>query len=426
MSPRSLLLVLVLGAACLRSHDPPAGESTGDASSSGSGDASTGSSSSSSTSASSSGESGDSAVMTSSDGGGTSTGEPAPYCGDGELDPGELCDDGANNSDEAACKLDCTPAACGDGLLQPGELCDDGDLDDLDECTAACVPAACGDGLLQPGEACDDGNDVDSDDCTDCKLPKCGDGVVQPGEACDVDASTAECDADCTLPACGDGFLNELTGEVCDDGNTKQTDTCRNDCSKPVCGDGWQQTGEACDDGNNVSGDGCSDKCVKQPVKCQFGAETLTVNNNNRIALCHHPQHCEMDYEMLCPMGWHLCSVDEFNARNTNWDFFPNQIVLGAIHCRESDVAGQFGFQQNLKTDQQDNCAYSSSRLACPGQFGCDDTNNAALCCSPLPFCGDGKLDPEEQCDDGNSSQLDDCFPNCTARYAPGALACGG
>jgi cysteine-rich repeat protein len=37
--------------------------------------------------------------------------------------------------------------------------------------------------------------------------------------------------------------------------------TCRPDCTKPRCGDGILDGGEACDDGNTVDGDGCSADC---------------------------------------------------------------------------------------------------------------------------------------------------------------------
>ena len=120
-----------------------------------------------------------------------SSGPPPPACGDGSLDPGEECDDGPKNGDDAACTASCTYAACGDGLVCTGcgEECDDGAANgDAAACTGSCKSAACGDGLAQDGvEECDDGNAVDTDACTgSCKKAACGDGVVQAGvEMCD-------------------------------------------------------------------------------------------------------------------------------------------------------------------------------------------------------------------------------------------------
>jgi hypothetical protein len=87
---------------------------------------------------------------------------PGPFCGDGELDPGEACDDGDANSDNHHCTVACRLNVCGDGHLFLGwELCDEGAANG-DEygrtCTLACEPGVwCGDNVTQPefAEECD-------------------------------------------------------------------------------------------------------------------------------------------------------------------------------------------------------------------------------------------------------------------------------
>ena len=74
---------------------------------------------------------------------------PAPKCGDGKIDPGETCDDGANNGNTAACKANCTKQACGDGFMGPGEQCDDGNQVDGDGCQKTCVKTP-----MQTKDAC--------------------------------------------------------------------------------------------------------------------------------------------------------------------------------------------------------------------------------------------------------------------------------
>jgi cysteine-rich repeat protein len=64
-------------------------------------------------------------------------------CGNGRIDPGELCDDGAGNSlnPNAACRPDCTPGRCGDGIIDtPLETCDDGARNGQqnDSCSTLC------------------------------------------------------------------------------------------------------------------------------------------------------------------------------------------------------------------------------------------------------------------------------------------------
>ncbi len=97
------------------------------------------------------------------------------------------------------------------------------------------APAVCGDGNVDSGEACDDGtnnSDTVANACrTSCVVADCGDGVVDAGEECD---GTEDCEADCTLTVvepvavCGNSVVEE--GEVCDDGDTNDANACSNDC----------------------------------------------------------------------------------------------------------------------------------------------------------------------------------------------------
>src|SRR5205085_1701601 len=70
--------------------------------------------------------------------------DPAPLCGNGVVDPGEICDDGNTTSGDgcsSTCSIDNYPpkaAECGDGNLDEGEECDDGNTEDGDGCTATC------------------------------------------------------------------------------------------------------------------------------------------------------------------------------------------------------------------------------------------------------------------------------------------------
>ena len=145
---------------------------------------------------------------------GTSTGQVDPdttdptstgpgVCGDGVEDPGEACDNGPNNADDAPCLPDCSANACGDGfVLAGGEDCDDGNTANDDACVA-CEAARCGDGFVQKDvEVCDDEiNDGSYGGCNaDCLAlgPHCGDELLDPEhEQCDDDGDA--CLASCEL-----------------------------------------------------------------------------------------------------------------------------------------------------------------------------------------------------------------------------------
>jgi len=74
------------------------------------------------------------------------TGGPTS-CGDGQLDAGEECDDGAQNGPDQPCYADCTLNGCGDGVIEAPEECDFGEMNGPDSgCSQQCkvLPSACG------------------------------------------------------------------------------------------------------------------------------------------------------------------------------------------------------------------------------------------------------------------------------------------
>src|SRR5690606_9506047 len=103
-------------------------------------------------------------------------------CGNGVVETGETCDDGANNGMYGYCNATCNGMGphCGDGMTNGPEQCDDGNDLNTDECLNTCKFPSCGDGFVRMNvEECDDGNDSNTDEClTTCKLATCGDGFV--------------------------------------------------------------------------------------------------------------------------------------------------------------------------------------------------------------------------------------------------------
>jgi fibro-slime domain-containing protein len=246
-----------------------------------------------------------------------------PICGDGELAPGEQCDDGTNEGGYGKCQPGCVRGPyCGDKIVNGPETCDNGVNvspygSDGSGCAPGCVtPARCGDGQVQSAfsETCDDGvNDGNYGGCTaKCQFaPRCGDGKVDAdhGEECDDganDGSYNNCGVDCKNgPRCGDGTKQEEFGEQCDDSNTTNGDGCSSNCRiEGVCGDTIvdNAAGEECDDGVNDGGYGeCAPGCkvgprcgdgVTQPNEACDGGENPTGGYGECAKGCVLGPHC--------------------------------------------------------------------------------------------------------------------------------------
>jgi len=120
------------------------------------------------------------------------------------------------------------PTTCGNGAVDPGELCDGANTPTCNGGT--CLAAACGDGYDNPlAEECETGG-VDSETCNgmSCTTPACGDEYVNAaaGEMCDDGEETASCTAMCQPSSCGDGYINLAADEECDGGALCDPATC--------------------------------------------------------------------------------------------------------------------------------------------------------------------------------------------------------
>jgi hypothetical protein len=177
-------------------------------------------------------------------------------CGDGKLDPGEVCDNAIAADEEGACT---TSDAC----VDDGNACTTeqffGSAENCDaECTRfTIIRCENGDGCCPDG--CNDGNDSD---CSE----NCDNGVVDDNETCDPPSSCPTI-ADCTAPdACQRPILTGSASScsaacateditACTDGDgccpAGCTDADDDDCEpvQAVCNDGTLDQGENCDPG---------------------------------------------------------------------------------------------------------------------------------------------------------------------------------
>ncbi len=178
-------------------------------------------------------------------------------CGDGLVDPPEVCDESALNGTYGHCDATCTGLGrhCGDALVDAPEECDDGNASSTDDCLDTCMTASCGDGFIHAGgEQCDDANTSPGDGCdercalelldggppldaaqsldaslfdsgalapadaawprTDAMWPEAGTSASDASAAVDAGGSQLRTNGACGCRAVGSGGANRLAGLV--------------------------------------------------------------------------------------------------------------------------------------------------------------------------------------------------------------------
>ncbi len=385
-------------------------------------------------------------------------------CGDGvpQAADGEACDDG-NAVEGDMCDSNCTLPACGNGIRDPGEGCEDGNLVSGDGCDANCRVTGCGNAIQTAGEACDDGNSVNGDGCDtnqagQCVLSGCGNGVIVPPEACDDGNQEGgdACPNNCQQPSCGDGFRRTTAPdpaqlEACDDGNSVGGDACTNACTEARCGDSIRRTIgnaaeiEQCDDGNQNSNDACTTNCTEArcgdgirrtdgaPTEIEDCDDGNSINNDGCLDSCR---------EASCGDGFVFVGVDACDDGNLidgdgcDSSCTPtgcgNGVVTPPEECDDGNVANGDGCDSNCRAtgcgnglvtmgeecddgndNANDNCI--NCRNASCGDDVCNGGENCGSCaadcgdCPGMPECGNGVIDPGEECDDGNTVATDNC-----------------
>jgi hypothetical protein len=332
-------------------------------------------------------------------------------------DSGPLCMDGLDNDgdgfvdcDDQDCSIFtfCT-GTCGDGVVDPGEECDNGAGNGMGTCSVGCTLVAqnCGNGTIDPGEQCDQGpmnSDTEPNRCrTDCQNPSCGDGVMDNGEECDDGAGNSDsvpdaCRLDCVLPFCGDGVQD--AGEGCDNGELN-SDTapgaCRTNCEPYFCGDGVVDLGEGCDDGglNGMPGQ-CSATC--SPPGCGDGTYDPA------------SEFCDAG-----DVGTHDCAEFGYLGGTLGCTAACSPDVAGCNNCGNALIDG---------TEDCDGAALGGATCMTvtggPGTLGCnpDCTYDTSGCAG----CGNGMIEGTEQCD-GLNLGGNDCT-TVPGGFSSGTLAC--
>jgi cysteine-rich repeat protein len=331
--------------------------------------------------------------------GGDDTGDDATtaVCGDGIVEPPEQCDQGAANGSGQGCNSDCTwtctapdngPCNSGDPCKgsatctathtcmpgsppDAGASCGTGKICRNDTCS----PAVCGDGIVTPPEECDDGslNGTSGDGCNSSCMFVCV--STDPARDC---VSTNAC--------VGQGTCNDTT-HICTPG-TQQPDGTP--CTgSPDAGAASPDAGsDVCKGGMCVSAR-CGDGIVEAPEQCDFG----TGNGPGT--------GCELNCTFSCVLTPNSCvTQDPCGGTNT---------------CTAFTMGGSPGQKCELGAPE-------ANGTACPNSGTCQND----ICVTAL--CGNGTVDPGEQCDWGTANNIagSGCNPDCTFSCTTSPNSCPG
>lgn len=296
---------------------------------------------------------------------------------------------------------ECTAAAtCGDGIVQPNEVCDGLKLNDR---TCATEVGAGSTGILRCNSTC---SGFDKSSCT--ASTTCNNGVLEKGEVCDLaNVGSATCESE--VGAGSKGVL--LCGHDC-------TYLNRSGCSAAtLCNNGKIDDGEKCD-GKNLNGETCATvlgEGATGTLKCGDGCKHFDTSS------CTPPTTCgngKID-------GYEVCDSSELNGK-TCADIvgFGSKGVLtcnatcsgyDTSRCTPEVTCG------NGKLDAGEVCDGSMlngatcSSLVGYGSTGtpvCNSTCSGFVThstgvegCSEAKTCGNGILDPGEVCDGYNLNE---------------------
>ena len=331
-------------------------------------------------------------------------------CGDGVTTAPEECDDGnvANGDGCDTCKFSCVSTDTARNCVSADACMNNGTCDDTTHKCAAGTPkadgTACGSGMICKAGVCSGGT--------------CGDGVVSGTEQCDFGSANGAgsgCEVDCkfscsktptdscldTNPCngtevCANVTVGGATGQKCNAGTALADGTtcgggkiCKTGaCVDPppiTCGNGTLDTGEECDFGTgNGAGTGCETTCK---FSCSKTTDTCADTN-----VCNGVESCQT--VTVSGKTGQKCAAGTNAAKCTACG---TGLCDGAGACKSSTCG--------------DTCVDATKGEQCepPSSTTCD-----ATCKTVVPaVCGNGKRETGEQCDDGNTTNLDGCDSAC-------------
>ncbi|MBI5536883.1 MAG: DUF4215 domain-containing protein [Deltaproteobacteria bacterium] len=199
----------------------------------------------------------------------------------------------------------------------------------------------------------------------------------------------------------------------------------------PSCGDTLVQPPEECDDGNNADGDGCAHDCKVEPPGpndiCPGVALTLTgTGTDPRIgSMTGTTTTANADYSGTCGSynsGKEVvysfqsdiagtAQIDLGGASFTNFD----AVLYARTDCTSTAPSAELDCDDSGVGNDKITFAAAANTtyyVFVDGYGNASGTFKLNVKVSP-PACGNGLLEPPEECDDGNTANTDGCSSLC-------------
>jgi cysteine-rich repeat protein len=292
-------------------------------------------------------------------------------CGDGVVGASEVCEIGQSGGTGTSC-------SAADGTAgTKSQICNTTCNGFVDNPAAVCVAASCGNGVVDSTETCDDGSlngtyGYCGSTCTYDSAFYCGDGELAGGESCDCGNSSSTLTSSSRAYGAGSGTCAAINGTY----NSSPNASCSWDCRAPAgyCGNGTVESGEQCDGADDTySGKLCS--AGKIGEKCTTDSDCGKTGGR-----CGAPAGI---FGKFTKNAYEACAVGQTRVRSCD------------------DTVGT-----------SPSCTYDSTWLSAK--------------CTDIGSCGDGVVDPDEACDDGNTDSSDSCTSSCTVNVCgDGAIYAG-
>jgi cysteine-rich repeat protein len=276
---------------------------------------------------------------------------------------------------------------CGDNIINNNEQCDNGESNDIQ-----CIP--------DYDESCT----YCSDTCEEITISGgyCGDNILQePEEQCD-------------------GILSVGEYQEC-------SDTCEL-INIPYCGDGHLDLGEECDDDNNINGDGCDENCIIEICEHDVGIRYSYGNSFGTgiaIKLKNTDDWLDDPVELTQGQDYIIKYIIDNKIENSTNNIHVMVKINGIVLAEYNHPINKEDPEDiDLNTSGLTGTYNISVYVEKINEIDCNLTDNYAQREIIVSFveCGDGTLDSNEQCDDGNNANGDGCDKFCEIELCYGVI----